>query len=91
MGLWHTCLTGNNPAGMLSSFCAPGVMGRAEVSPGLGVSPNYTTSELFHASIIYARPAGNSDPDVDPTNFGFPMLFARPETPSIGPMVQCRF
>jgi hypothetical protein len=30
-----------------------------------------TEIEKYHAAIIYSRPIGNADPDVDPTGFRF--------------------
>ncbi len=42
--------------------------------------PHFTTWDIFHAQVLYARPEGNTDVDVDPMGFvaGAPSGAARP-------------
>jgi len=32
---------------------------------------NFTTIERFHGAIMYSRPNGNTNPDIDPSDFGY--------------------
>ncbi len=51
LGLYHP-LGGHRPSHMWFS---------GELAP-----PHFTEWDIFHSRILYARPAGNTDPDVDP-------------------------
>jgi hypothetical protein len=44
-----------------------------------------TDPEKYHAAIIYSRPVGNADPDVDPSDFRFL------RAPEAAPVVYCYF
>ncbi len=54
MGLFHP-VGGHRPSHMWYS---------GELEP-----PHFTEWDIFHARVLYARPAGNTDVDVDPTGF----------------------
>ena len=56
MGLYHP-LGGHRPSHMWYS---------GELEP-----PHFTKWDIFHAQVLYSRPAGNSDVDVDPAGFVF--------------------
>jgi len=62
LGLSHITVTGLPPT-------AQGLMGK--FGPGSWTLPRLTDAEKHHAAILYARPVGNGDPDVDPTFFFF--------------------
>jgi len=72
------------------SHVAEGLMGRGGSGLQPGASPpqmryDMTDLEKYHAAIIYSRPVGNADPDVDPSDF----LFLR--APEGAPVVHCYF
>jgi hypothetical protein len=46
-------------------------MGKA--GPGSWTLPRLTDIEKFHAAILYSRPVGNTQPDVDPASWLFSM------------------
>jgi len=62
LGLSHITVTGLPPqeAGLMGKF-------------GFGTwkQPRLTDAERFHAAILYSRPVGNADPDVDPATWLF--------------------
>lgn len=75
MGFWHV---------------AEGLMGRFGSGVQPGASPpqmryDMTDIEKHHAAIIYSRPVGNADPDVDPSEFRFL------QAPESAPTVYCYF
>ena len=62
LGLSHITVTGVPPT-------AQGLMGK--FGPGSWTLPRLTDAEKHHAAILYSRPLGNGDTDVDPTFFFF--------------------
>lgn len=72
------------------SHVAEGLMGRGGSGLQPGASPpqmryDMTDLEKYHAAIIYSRPVGNADPDVDPSGFRFL------RAPEGAPVVYCYF
>lgn len=62
LGLSHITVTGLPPT-------PQGLMGK--FGPGSWKLPRLTDAEKHHAAILYSRPLGNGDTDVDPTFFFF--------------------
>lgn len=69
MGLYHP-LGGLRPSHMWYS---------GELEP-----PHFTEWDIFHARVLYSRPAGNTDVDVDPAGFVLPPTAGRGTAPGSG-------
>ena len=49
--------------------------------------PHFTEWDVFHAQVLYSRPAGNTDVDVDPAGFVLGDAAATPADAGTGPVV----